>query len=523
MKRQTVEIDPLGSSISIKSNDNTLLSSTKTSESNLVDSYVNSTNESKKSNKTIDPFDEMVNRFLSLCRTTPMDVSSITFTVSGIQLFARSHAWRQVVESSNSLISKDQLGLTGGVLTLVMKLRLEGLFRLKMFDELIVEASKILQTEENRLSEIVDTHPSDPIDCDLLIAMKLLLCEIKALTGQSEEALEQLYILLHTLQSTNLSYLISNALFWTWRVRSAIVNASTRQRQWRVALTELLAMATDISTCLSECKQWKLDRKLDSQLDDELDKQISRLINEFSKAYIVLLCRLSRAYLQIGNITASIAYCDQATNEVDKLSSQIDGTFHEVSCQVNLTRGLTRFSLNKYDEAMDLFSQLITIESQKQKTEIISAHNFFASTLSSNQSTNNLNSYSINNSTIDSSSYQTKNISTFLSNYLSISQSLSSSMLVEVEDSLFSIAINNYSICALNMRKVKDAISKLEELIQDDPARHLNDAIVFNLCTLYDLTCSPDLGQKKKRVLHTIAKLFHVNEPVINWKSFRLS
>jgi len=313
MKRQTVEIDPLGSSISIKSNDNTLLSSTKTSESNLVDSYVNSTNESKKSNKTIDPFDEMVNRFLSLCRTTPMDVSSITFTVSGIQLFARSHAWRQVVESSNSLINKDQLGLTGGVLTLVMKLRLEGLFRLKMFDELIVEASKILQTEENRLSEIVDTHPSDPIDCDLLIAMKLLLCEIKALTGQSEEALEQLYILLHTLQSTNLSYLISNALFWTWRVRSAIVNASTRQRQWRVALTELLAMATDISTCLSECKQWKLDRKLDSQLDDELDKQISRLINEFSKAYIVLLCRLSRAYLQIGNITASIAYANIKT------------------------------------------------------------------------------------------------------------------------------------------------------------------------------------------------------------------
>lgn len=65
-------------------------------------------------------------------------------------------------------------------------------------------------------------------------------------------------------------------------------------------------------------------------------------------------------------------------------------------------------------------------------------------------------------------------------------------------------------------------MSALESLIQEDPARYLNDALVFNICTLYDLTCAPDIGTIKKKVLHGISIMFHVKEPIINWKSFRL-
>ena len=45
------------------------------------------------------------------------------------------------------------------------------------------------------------------LECDLLIAMKLLLSEVKALMGRYDEALEQLYILreLLTKHSTGIS------------------------------------------------------------------------------------------------------------------------------------------------------------------------------------------------------------------------------------------------------------------------------------------------------------------------------
>lgn len=56
-----------------------------------------------------------------------------------------------MVEASAKLITPDQPGYHGGMMNLVMMLRLEGLFRMKMFDELIVEANKIITAEDSRL------------------------------------------------------------------------------------------------------------------------------------------------------------------------------------------------------------------------------------------------------------------------------------------------------------------------------------------------------------------------------------
>jgi len=84
-------------------------------------------------------------------RTTPLDPRTVVPNPSGVQLFARAHAWEYVVSASSKLITNEQPGFSGGMLSLVMKLRLEGLFRMKMFDELITEASKILVSEETRL------------------------------------------------------------------------------------------------------------------------------------------------------------------------------------------------------------------------------------------------------------------------------------------------------------------------------------------------------------------------------------
>jgi hypothetical protein len=86
---------------------------------------------------------------------------------SGIQLFARAHTWNHVVQSSAKLITADQPGYHAGSMSLVMMLRLEGLFRMKMFDELLVEANKIIITEDTRL------QPYFEVDLEGITAISL--------------------------------------------------------------------------------------------------------------------------------------------------------------------------------------------------------------------------------------------------------------------------------------------------------------------------------------------------------------
>ena len=91
------------------------------------------------------------------------------------------------------------------------------------------------------------------------------------------------------------------------------------------------------------------------------------------------------------------------------------------------------------------------------------------------------------------------------------------------DGNLLSIAVNNYSICALYLKKISEAVLKLEQLIFDDPAANLKDPIIFNLCTLYDLSCTPELSQNKKKVLHAVSLAYHISDPILNWKNFRLN
>ena len=92
-----------------------------------------------------------------------------------------------------------------------------------------------------------------------------------------------------------------------------------------------------------------------------------------------------------------------------------------------------------------------------------------------------------------------------------------------LEESVLSAAVNNYSICALYLRRVKEAINRLEELIKDDPVCSLIDPIVFNLCTLYDLSCSADISMMRKLVLQKLSIRYHVDDPMLHWRSFRLN
>ena len=88
-------------------------------------------------------------------------------------------------------------------------------------------------------------------------------------------------------------------------------------------------------------------------------------------------------------------------------------------------------------------------------------------------------------------------------------------------DSLLSIAVNNFAVCAVFLKKISIAMRKLENIIQDNPVQNMSDPIVFNLCTIYDLSYSPDISSNKKKMIQRIAAIYNIEE--INWRSFRLA
>jgi hypothetical protein len=91
------------------------------------------------------------------------------------------------------------------------------------------------------------------------------------------------------------------------------------------------------------------------------------------------------------------------------------------------------------------------------------------------------------------------------------------------EESVLAAAVNNAAICALYIKQISQAINTLETLIVEDPTRHMTDPVIFNLCTLYDLSFAPDTSTAKKKVLQKVAARFGVDDPVLHWRSFRLA
>ena len=81
-------------------------------------------------------------------------------------------------------------------------------------------------------------------------------------------------------------------------------------------------------------------------------------------------------------------------------------------------------------------------------------------------------------------------------------------------------AVNNLSIAMLFLRRINEAVTLLENMIQQNPGANLTDAVVFNLCTMYDLSCAHEQSAQKKKMLQSIAAIYRVTD--VNWKSFRL-
>jgi tetratricopeptide (TPR) repeat protein len=67
------------------------------------------------------------------------------------------------------------------------------------------------------------------------------------------------------------------------------------------------------------------------------------------------------------------------------------------------------------------------------------------------------------------------------------------------------VAANNRAVCWLFTCELGRAIQSLEQVVRRDPARNLNNTLVFNLCTLYDLR-SENAVRDKKQLMQLAAR-----------------
>lgn len=82
-------------------------------------------------------------------------------------------------------------------------------------------------------------------------------------------------------------------------------------------------------------------------------------------------------------------------------------------------------------------------------------------------------------------------------------------------------ALNNLSLAMVYSCDVMRGVETLEGLIRKDPRLYMLDVVVFNLCTLYDLSFDAVASAKKKRTLQGVAQRFRLED--IDAASFRMS
>ncbi|XP_077441612.1 trafficking protein particle complex subunit 12 [Vanacampus margaritifer] len=66
------------------------------------------------------------------------------------------------------------------------------------------------------------------------------------------------------------------------------------------------------------------------------------------------------------------------------------------------------------------------------------------------------------------------------------------------------VANNNAAVCLLYLGRLKESLSKLEGLVQQDPALYLHESVLFNLTTMYELESSRST-QKKQALLEAVS------------------
>lgn len=92
---------------------------------------------------------------------------------------------------------------------------------------------------------------------------------------------------------------------------------------------------------------------------------------------------------------------------------------------------------------------------------------------------------------------------------------------IDLDADILTNVVNNMAICALYCCDVKKAVLCLEKIIQQDPERHLQNFVVFNLCTLYDLACENTTSTRRKKILREVAERYELDH--LDTRLFRIA
>lgn len=202
-----------------------------------------------------------------------MVVEEVPSSLEGLLTFAATSSWQGVATLSSKLLFEEE-NLPEQQLSLITGLRFEALYRMKQYDELATEAASILAEEESRLTT---EGESTLFNYNTTVSMRLLLNDVKIMTGRSEEALQQLLAMHKWLASLPQESIVA---FWLWQVKCHVVNGYIRLRNWKAATLEMNQMINDLQSMVQSCT--------------DADTKINLV-----KAQIVLLTRLARLLFQV--------------------------------------------------------------------------------------------------------------------------------------------------------------------------------------------------------------------------------
>jgi hypothetical protein len=473
---------------------------------------------------SLDRIEILTQDFLKKCSSQPLDLHHISEDFDGMKMLAKSGCWKEAVKLSGRLLSAPESktnvsAANKSLLSPLHQLRFEGLFKLKLYDDLAQEVSSILSF--HNCEQAINVTVSDPV-YDVVLSMKMLLIEIKMMTGHSQDALEQLYDMQRMLggryasQSTSSHTDARGELtpslveqdsfeYWSFQIKLHVINAFLRLRQWKSAYYALRKVTKEVLTLLSTEGLGLADKEY------------------LTKAMILLLTRVSRTALHMGAVSTSRAYFDRATLLMRSLS-EIDNTttdYAGLEQHLLLNEALLCFGCNEFETASELF---LAVSRSSSYDGDVDSDGVSASTFQSRFTR----LCSIGDQINAAQGTEPPIISAFnvglsTGKRFPYIESSINSILGAEEDSFTVTAVNNYSICAMYLKRINEAISRLEALILLNPVRNMVDPVVFNVCTLYDLSYAPEISSTKKKVLQKVAVLFHVVDPVLHWRSFRLN
>lgn len=206
-------------------------------------------------------------------RKQALVVEDVPPTFDGLVTLAESSSWQGVVKLSAKLLY-EQENLPGHLFSRVTGLRFEGLYRMKQYDELATEATSILTEEELKMAAEGERYE---FNYNTTVSMRLLLNDVKIMTGRSEEALEQLLTMHKWLDSLPQQSIVS---FWLWQVKCHVVNGYIRLRNWKAATLDMNQMLNQLQRMVQACTN---------------PEEKSNLI----KAQIVVSTRLARLLFQV--------------------------------------------------------------------------------------------------------------------------------------------------------------------------------------------------------------------------------